>query len=73
MLEGKINAALKLLEHQGGSGVLPLSQSTIRELERKHPEASEADPLLMDAEPPFVDPVMLQRPVVRRPFSLNGG
>ena len=33
MLEGKINAALKLLEHQGGSGVLPLSQSTIKALE----------------------------------------
>lgn len=61
VLEGKINAAMKLLDHQGGSGVLPLSQSTIDELKRKHPEASEADPsMLLDGEPPFVDPVMFQ-------------
>ena len=32
VLEGKINAAMKLLDHQGGSGVLPLSESTINEL-----------------------------------------
>ena len=61
VLEGKIDAAMKLLDHSGGSGVLPLSQSTINELKRKHPAASEADPsLLMDGEPPFVDPVLFQ-------------
>ena len=61
VLEGKINAAMKLLDHQGGSGVLPLSESTINELKRKHPAASEADPsLLIDGEPPFVDPVMFE-------------
>ena len=61
VLEGKINAAMKLLDHQGGSGVLPLSERTINELKRKHPAASEADPsLLVDGEPPFVDPVMFE-------------
>ena len=61
VLEGKINAAMKLLDQQSSGGVLPLSQSTINELKRKHPEASEADPsLLIDGQPPFVDPVMFQ-------------
>ena len=61
MLEGKINAAMKLLDQQISKGVLPLSQSTIDELIQKHPEASEADPsLLMDGQPPFVDPVMFE-------------
>ena len=61
VLEGKINAAMKLLDPSDGSGVLPLSQSTINELKRKYPVASEADPsLLMDGEPQFVDPVLFQ-------------
>ena len=61
VLEGKTNAAMKLLDRQSSRGVLPLSQNTINELERKHPEASEADPsLLIAGQPPFVDPVMFQ-------------
>ena len=46
-LEGKINAAMKLLDQHSNRGVLPLSQSTINEVKRKHPEASEADPSLL--------------------------
>ena len=61
VLEGKINAAMKLLDPQISKGVLPLSQSTIDELKQKHPEASEAVPsLLTDGQPPFVDPVMFE-------------
>ena len=61
MLEGKINAAMKLLDHQGGSGVLPILESTINELRRKHPAVSEADPsMLIDGKPSFVDQVMLE-------------
>ena len=60
MLEGKINAAMKLRSFIG-SGVLPLSESTINELKRKHPAASEAEPsLLIDGKPPFVDPLILE-------------
>ena len=61
MFEGKINAAMKLLGQQSKRGVLPLPQSTINELTQKYPEASEGDPsLLIDGQPPFVDPVMFQ-------------
>lgn len=60
MFEGKINAAMKLLGQQSKRGVLPLPQSTINELKQKYPEASEGDPsLLIDGQPPFVDPVPL--------------
>ena len=57
VLEEKINAAMRLLDQQGNRGVLLLSQGTINEVKRKHPETSEADPLLLiDGQPPFVDP-----------------
>ena len=59
MFEGKTNAAMKLLGQQSKRGVLPLPQSTINELKQKYPEASEGDPsLLIDEQPPFVDPVV---------------
>ena len=52
---------MKLLDQQSSRIILPLSQSTINELKRKHPEASEADQsLLIDGQQPFVDPVMFQ-------------
>ena len=35
---------MKLLDEQDSVGVLMLSQSTINELKRKHPEANQADP-----------------------------
>jgi hypothetical protein len=61
VLEGKINAAMKLLDKENSKGVLPLSQSTIEELRRKHPDATEAETSeLMDGSLPFVDPVMFQ-------------
>ena len=60
-LEGKINAATKLLDQQISKGMLRLSQSTIDDLIQKHSEASEADSsLLMVGQPPFVDPVMFE-------------
>jgi hypothetical protein len=60
MFEGKVNAAMKLLD-QHDTGVVTLSQSTINELKRKHPNANDADPsILMDGPLPFVDPVMFQ-------------
>ncbi|CAB4020227.1 Hypothetical predicted protein, partial [Paramuricea clavata] len=59
--EGKINAAIKLLDQHDSSGVVTLSQSTINELKGKHPNANDADPsILMDGPLPLVDPVMFQ-------------
>ena len=60
MFEGKVNAAMKLLD-QHDTGVVTLSQRPINELKRKHPNANDADPsILMDGPLPFVDPVMFQ-------------
>ena len=59
MFGGKVKAGMKLLDEQESAGVLTLSQSTINELKRKHPEANQSDPLvLMDGQMPFVDPAM---------------
>ena len=61
VLEGKIKAAMKLLDQQNSKGILPQSQSTIDELMTKHQHASEPDPtLLIDSNIPFVDPVMFE-------------
>ena len=37
-MEGKLNAALKFLDEDGGKGVLRLSESVIKELKEKHPD-----------------------------------
>ena len=59
MFEGKVKAAMKLLDEQGSAGVLTLSQSTTNELKRKHPKANKTDPsVLIDGQMPFLDPVM---------------
>ena len=43
MLSGKVNAAMRLLDDTSTSGVLKLSEETLRELKAKYPEAMEAD------------------------------
>ena len=59
IFEGKIKAAMRLLDKEGSTNVLPLSQSIINELKQKHPEANEADAsVLIDGQVPYVDPVM---------------
>ena len=57
MVQGKVNAALKLLNNSNGSGVLPLSPETIKDLQEKHPNSSPIDEsMLIEGELPFVDP-----------------
>ena len=59
MFEGRVKAAMKLLDEQDSAGFLTLSQSTMNELKRKHPEANGADPsVLIDGQMPFVNTVM---------------
>ncbi len=59
MLSGKVNAAMRLLDDTSTSGVLKLSEETLRELKAKHPEAMEADKeILIAGQVPFVDPAM---------------
>ena len=38
IMHGKIGAAMKLLDKEGCTGVLPLSDETIKGLKSKHPE-----------------------------------
>ena len=39
VLEGKVNAAIRLLDDDSSSGVLPLSAEGIKTLRQKHPDA----------------------------------
>ena len=39
VLEGKVNAAIRLLDDDSSSGVLPLSAEVIKTLRQKHPDA----------------------------------
>ncbi len=58
-LAGKVNAAMRLLDESSISGVLQLSEETLREQRSKHPESLPAhEQVLMTGEIPFVDPVM---------------
>ena len=57
VLRGNVNAALRLLDRAESSGVLPLTQKVLSELQEKHPPAQPADEsVLIKGEETFVDP-----------------
>ena len=59
MLNGKINAAIRLLDNAESGGVLPLTKSTLDQLKSLHPIASPADEsVILNGKVPFVDPAM---------------
>ena len=40
MMEGKVSAAMKLLDSTSSSGVLPLTDEVMKQLKQKHPDAA---------------------------------
>jgi hypothetical protein len=59
MLRGKVNAALRLLDHQSAGGVLPLSDDIYEDLRKKHPSAKPGDgSVMIEGEIPFIDPAL---------------
>ena len=61
VFQGKTKAAMKFLEQQNSKGIPPLSQSTMDEFIRKHPNAAEAEnSVLISGPTPYVDPAMFQ-------------
>ena len=46
-LEGKVNAAIRLLDDDSSSGVLPLSADVIKTLRQKHPDAKPSNDTMM--------------------------
>ena len=59
MLQGKVHAALRILDKQESLGVATLSEETIKTLKTLHPEAKPATvEVLMTGELPFYDPVV---------------
>ena len=59
MMEGKVNAALRLLDEESSGDVLPLSDAVLDDLQAKHPPPVPLNPSVMiDGEIPFVDPVL---------------
>ena len=47
VLEGKVNAAVRLLNDDTSSGVLPLSADVIKALRQKHPDAKPSNDNMM--------------------------
>lgn len=59
MLQGKIHAALRLLDDKMSGGVLDLTDETLQELRLKHPNPVDADEsVLLKGEIPFIDPAI---------------
>ena len=58
MLQGKVHSALRLLDDEGASQIINLTEQTISELKKLHPEANPAkEDALMTGEVPYFDPV----------------
>ena len=58
MMQGKVNAALRLLDRQETLGVAKMSEDMMTELRNLHPEAQPAsDDILMSGDAPYFDPV----------------
>jgi hypothetical protein len=59
MLQGKVRAALRLVEKDASPGVPNLSEEVLNDLKALHPEAKAAiDQVLLQAEIPYFDPVI---------------
>ena len=59
MLQGKVHAALRLLDSQATAGVVNMSEEVLKELKKLHPEGKEAKPdILLTGEIPYFDPVV---------------
>lgn len=59
MLQGKVHAALRVLQKSSASGIAEMSEDTMRELEKLHPIAEQAAGItLIGGEIPYFDPVI---------------
>ena len=60
MLQGKVHAALRVLDKAANAGIAQINDQTMAELRNLHPEAKAASqPTLADGEVPYFDPVIL--------------
>ena len=62
IINGNINGALRLLENnEGGCGILPINDSTIKLLHEKHPDADEFfDDMLLNGPRKYIDPIVYE-------------
>ena len=59
MLLGKVNAALRLLDKETSLGVANITEETMGELKKLHPEGKQAEvQTLMKGEVPYFDPII---------------
>ena len=59
MLQGKVNAAIKILDRANVGSVMPSCTDTVQKLKLKHPNGSEAkQSALLTGEVPFCNPAM---------------
>ena len=59
MWEGRVNAALRLLDREASLGIAELSGDTMNTLKKLHPTAKEAsNDILLSGDIPFFDPII---------------
>ena len=73
MLQGKVNAALCLLDKQSSGGVLPLTEETLQDLRKKHPVAKEGNPAVMlDGDIPALFANIDELTIAKATMNTNG-
>ena len=59
MMQGKVHAALRLLDQEASVGIAELNNETMEALKKLHPTATEAsEDILLTGDIPFFDPVV---------------
>ena len=61
IINGNINAALRLLDEEGSAGVLPINEETLQQLHNKHPDPSDLyDDLLLSGPRKYIHPIIFE-------------
>ena len=59
MLQGKVNAALRVLDEESSGGILPQTNTVFQDLQSKHPLSQPAnESVMIKGDMPFVDPAI---------------
>ena len=78
MLQGKVRAALRLLDSSSSSGILQLNEQTVQDLKEKHPPSQELnDSVMLKGAFPFIDPAYFsnidERTIAKAALKTKGG
>ena len=61
MWNGKINAAMKVLENSNGTVILPINNDTINMLNDKHPKSEDdKKDMILQGPSKYIDPIIFE-------------